>query len=464
MSSTFLKLVLCSSVLLSEFGCRSRAFNSKPASSSASENAAEYKILNTGPKETVLYHYSFGEYFGVQVAEKPRKYLEKKFKWGAERGETRDTTTKAGPGVYTAHDPLCATTWGGPRYKNSFEWHLEHSNNAGNSVLFLLFMKPNIQVMWPKDYTYMNQAIKSPYPIVLGGACQSYTLRDIDTMADFKSYDLNAEKFKPIPFGKIVLNDIQTKPQNLEQAFETSLKNWFGLHMFLNSSAPAMVYAWQYTENPQETEKRLFDPEETELEISLLAGLALYDMNSFSETAVERLKKIKKGAPENGTSADRKEKIEICLDLLKKLEKAKKPSKESISKASCGYVMLANTDIETLFKGVLGRGRTVKDSYPAPALLSLMLRLETQYFIKFDEVLRRKIEASAASLETSDFQATDYVALLKEVHRTIVEQYWTSEELNNAKRYLKVLRTYLQLNAQMSAGANASPDASNATP
>ena len=275
---------------------------------------------------------------------------------------------------------------------------------------------------------------------------------------------MNSKDFKPIPFGKIVLSESELNTQNLQGTFEIALKNWYGLHMFLHHASPAMVYTWQYTENPQETEKRLFNPEDSDLEIYLLAGLALYDMNSFSETTVHRLKKIKKGAPENGIEKATAKKIKDCLNLLEKLEEAKKPSLKNISEAGCTYEMWANEDIETLFTGLFGNARNDKDSYPAPKLLSLMARLEAQYFIKFDDVLRKKVEALAASWETADFQPTGYVELLKEVHRTMVEQYWTSEELINAKRYLKVLRTFLQLNEKMNSAANARPDANVATP
>lgn len=79
--------------------CQPRTDNSGVVQARIPEEPdSHFTILSTGPDETVVYHFTRGEYDGISVPNHPQEYLERKLAWGALRSEPIDTSTEAGGG------------------------------------------------------------------------------------------------------------------------------------------------------------------------------------------------------------------------------------------------------------------------------------------------------------------------------------------------------------------------------
>ena len=96
-------------------------------------------------------------------------------------------------------------------------------------------------------------------------------------------------------------------------------------------SSPTMRYAWNYSKDSESAKKQIFDPNDKELENSLMAGLALYDMNSFSESFITYLKK-KAETTDVTDKSNLSEQINVCLELIKKIQKEPKRRRAEVTR------------------------------------------------------------------------------------------------------------------------------------
>lgn len=325
---------------------------------------------------------------------------------------------------------------------------------------------------------YMGAAVRSVYPIVLGGLCASYTMRDVRSISHWKFYSLHRKEFKPFDFGRMKISDATMHSDDLITLLEAAMKNWYGLDMLWYDGSPSLHNVFSHRNILPQNRNVVLNPDSKEYELPLLAALAVTDVDTMSDTFFENITReaqsLRSGAAPVLPAEDQKIKVvpkrelnpqekaaylaavDACLALRTQVKATPLFDTVFQNQYSCPFYSKANSNIEAMLDGSFGFLKSDLE-YLAWKLNRTMESLEKRRLVRFPQELKDEFRDIENRRRTTGFEPERYQAALRKLQKELIEQYWSPLELENARRYLHVLRKFYTLSEKRNAYASSIP-------